>query len=434
VKTLLTNPTVRLLALAQIVSSVGSSAVWLASAIWIFSVTGNAGAAGLVMFFFGLSGLIGPLLGLVVDRCPRMLVLQVSSIAGVLILIPLLLVPDTHVLWAVYPVMFCYGTVNGVIGNALGAALPTIVDEEELAEVNGLLRSMRETLGLVTPLLAAGLYAWQGIELVVLLDMATFIVSAALFAVLRRRVSEPAAPPPGKDASFLSEVTAGFRHLRLTAVLRMVVFGVFLGIFVGGFAESGLFAVVSEGLGFSPEFVGVMGAVQAVGSILIGFFIGRIANRFGDVWITAAGLFTYGASVLLLLIPSVTTVLISMAVAGLGVPVFVVGMTTLIQKYTPDRMLGRVFSSVGFFISIGNIVSIALGAYLVGAIGFKSMYAIGAVMITAGALFALRARPAERDYAAKQPVGRGRVPADDDTGATGEAATPPDEIATTSSK
>lgn len=426
-KTLFTDPAVRLLALAQILSSIGSSAVWLASAIWIFSVTGNAGAAGLVMFFFGLSGLVQPLLGVVVDRCSRMLVLQVSSIVGVLILIPLLLVPDAYVLWAVYPVMLCYGAVSGIIGSALGAVMPSIVDEAELAEVNGVLRSMRETLGLVSPLVAAGLFAWQGIALVVLLDMATFIAAAVLFAMLRRKVIESAPEPVHKDAKFFAEVTAGFRHLRQTAVLRMVVFGVFLGIFVGGFAESGLFAVVAEGLDFSPEFVGVMGAVQAVGSIAVGFLVGRMAKRMGDAWMTALGLLVYGASVLLLLVPTVTTVLLSMLVAGLGVPVFVVGMTTLIQKYTPDRLLGRTFSSVGFCISIGNTVSIALGAFLVSAIGFRYMYAIGAVMITAGALIAISARAAEREAAARKLADES--PLDDETDDAAVAVTPADGAA-----
>ena len=405
---LLRNPGVRLYVVGQTLSGLGSSSLWLAAAIWINSLTGSAGAAGMVMFFFGASALVGPVWGLLVDRVRRLPLLIASSAVGVVLLLPLLFVTGKAALWTVFAVMFAYGILNRITTSAQNALLPTVVPDDLLADANGILRSLQEAMRIVAPLLGAGLFAWQGIAAVVYLDMATFVVGGAIFWIISRRITESAPKRPDPAVRLRAEITAGIRHLAADPVLRAVVGGATVAALVFGFGESGMFAVATDGLHKPSAFVGVLGMAQGAGSVVIGFVVGKIARLVGDVRLVAIGLAGFGASMVLLTVSSLPVVLGGVVLAGLSLPLVGVGAVTCLQRHTPDELRGRAYSSFDMAFTTAMTGSVVVGAALVGPIGYRAMYVIAAAVLVVGAALVMLGRPAEAAGAGDETADRSR--------------------------
>lgn len=107
----------------QAFSLFGDSALWLAMAVWVKTLTNSNGASGLVFFFFTAPTLLAPLSGLIVDRLRRRPVLIVTNaLTGAAVLL-LLLVNTAHQVWLVYLVMALYGLSYSVLGSAQSALL-----------------------------------------------------------------------------------------------------------------------------------------------------------------------------------------------------------------------------------------------------------------------------------------------------------------------
>jgi predicted MFS family arabinose efflux permease len=390
VKELLRHREIRLYIAGQSLSGLGDASLWLAAAIWIKALTGSAGAAGMVMFFFGLSSLFGPVIGMVADRMRRLPLIIGANAAGMAVVLPMLFVTGSDAVWVVYAVMLCYGVVNHIIMTAQSALLATVVPDRLLVNANGVIRSIQESMRIGVPLLGAGLFAWQGIRAVVLLDLVTFAGAIAIFAMMRPNESKP--ERASGEGRWGSEILAGARYVYGHPVLRSVISGWTIAALVFGFTESGLFAVVTDGLHRTAPFVGVLGMVQGVGAIVSGLLVGRIAKRVGEVQLIALGLVGLAGALLLLVIPSLPWVLGAMFLAGLALPLALVGAISVLQRSTPNNLQGRVYSCADFFWSGASIASIAIGAGLLTLINYQTLFLVATAFLVIGSAVVLTGR------------------------------------------
>ncbi|HEY1570245.1 MAG TPA: MFS transporter [Pseudonocardiaceae bacterium] len=413
VASVLRDRVVRLCLVGQSLSSLGDSALWLALAIWVKTLTGSSAQAGLVMFFFSAAALAAPVLGAVVDRVRRSRVLVVANLVGAAVVLPLLLVHSASGVWLVYVVMVAYGGVNKIIGSAQSALVADILPADRLAEVNGLLRSTREALRIAAPLIGSGLFVWLGAPAVIVLDMLTFL--GAVVFLLRMGIHERRPQPSGR--SLRAEITEGIGFVLDHRMLRWLVVGFGVATLAFGYTESGIFSAVGDGLGLGPAFVGVTGAVQGAAAVLVGPFAGRLNRRFGEMRLVRYGLVGYAVSLLMLAVPSLPVVLAAMAVAGVCIPLAGVGLMTCVQVSTPKRLQGRVFSATDLVVSVPMAISVAISTGLINLLGYRVLFVLGAVILTIGAMLTLRSG-ANRSTAAPvtaepipTPVPAGPVPA-----------------------
>ncbi|HZB51131.1 MAG TPA: MFS transporter, partial [Mycobacteriales bacterium] len=264
-KGVLASRDLRVFLTANLLSLVGSGALWLALGIWVKSLTGSTAAAGMVIFaVLAPPVLLAPVAGMLVDRVRRRPLLVVVNAATAAVVLLLLLVGDTGPVWLIYAVAAAYGTSFAIIRSAQSALLRTLVtDDAQLGAANAALQTISAVSRLLAPIAGAGLYAVVGPHAVVVLDTATFL--AAVVGLLLLRVVEPAPAPA--EGSWRSEVGAGVAHLRRTVVLRQIVGAVSFAMLVVGFVEVLMFAVVDAGLGRSPAFVGVLDLAFGIGSV-----------------------------------------------------------------------------------------------------------------------------------------------------------------------
>jgi MFS family permease len=372
------------------ISNFGDSAMFLVLGIWAKDLTGSSSAAGLVFFVLVLPSLLSPLAGLVVDRLPRRPLLIAESLCMAAAVLLLLFVHDRGDLWLIYVVAAIYGLGGIVAYSARSAFMTVMLPRELLADANAILQSVREGLRLIAPLAGAGLFAAVGGGAVAILDAATFLVVAG--ALLLVRTPETRQEP--EEAHFLSELTAGIRHVFHTLPLRQIILSTGVCLLVVGFSETLIFAVVDEGLHRSPAFLGVLEPAQGVGAIAGGVTAARALRRFGDVRLVGIGMGLFALGDLSFVSSSIALIAIGFAVAGFGIAWLIVGFATSIQLRTPARLQGRVASAADTMVSTPQTISIALGATLVTVLDYRALVLVMAVVVTGCALYLLTRGPA----------------------------------------
>jgi MFS family permease len=141
-------PDFRLLFAGLSASMVVDALMLLVCAIWVKSLTGSSGAAGLVTLFIALPYVAAPLGGRLVDRFRRRPFLVVANLASALMLLPLLAVRTARDVWIIYLVAALYGLSSVTIAAALNGLLKELLADELLATANGVLQTVREGLRL----------------------------------------------------------------------------------------------------------------------------------------------------------------------------------------------------------------------------------------------------------------------------------------------
>lgn len=381
----------RLYLIGDAASNFGDYALFLAMAIWIKDLTGSTAAAGFAMFAFVAGNALLPVSGLLADRVMRRPLLIVANLLLAAVVLLLLLVHGRGGVWVIYVVLFLNGALGSVTGPAQQALLPAIVPADLIGDANGLLQSARGLLRLFSPVAGAGLFAWLGGSAVGIVDAATFVIAAV--ALLAIGAVEPARGIEKRD--WRADIGGGLRFIRNASVLRQLMLACGLVMLVLGFFESIGIAVVTRGLGHTPAFLGVLGAAQAMGTIVGGLTAGLMVRRTGVGRTVIAGLGLVAASSLLLMSSAEVVVLIAVVILGGGVPWIITGATTALQRDTPAGVQGRVFAAFEFAVTVPQAISVAVGAALIATINYRVLLGVVAA-VTVISLGYLAVHPTQR--------------------------------------
>jgi MFS family permease len=391
VRAILHRRDVRLLFGGQFLSMFGDWAMFIALGVWARVLTGSNAEAGLVFLFLGVTGLIAPLGGIVVDRLPKRRLMITTHLALAAVMCLLLFVHNRSDLWLIYVVTLLYGLGGDVFAASRTSMLKAMLPDEQLGEANSVLQTMREGLRIVAPITGAGLFAAFGGHVVAVIDAATFVGSAATLIALPF-VEPPVAP---REHHFLREASAGIAHIARTKVLRELTIGLCAALAVIGFCETLIFAIVINGLHHSAPFVGVLDTFQGVGAIAGGVTAAALMRRLGDVRVTGAGLCLFAIASFGFLTPTLVGVIPSVVVFGAGIAWVVIAAMTAYQRRSPQEIQGRVSAATNMLFSLPQTMSIALGAALVTLIDYRiEIVVMGAVTLVAAAyLFTREAEP-----------------------------------------
>jgi MFS family permease len=371
----------------QTTSAFGDYAMFLAAGIWAKELTGSNAAAGLTVLPFAAPSLLGPLLGVFVDRFPRRWVMIVTDLTAAVAMLALLGVHGVEDLWLLYVVSFVYGTCVTVYQGARSGLLVAMLPDDELGDANGLMQSTNQAMRLVAPLAGAGLFAVAGGPAVATMNAATFVVSAALLYVVR----SPDLARRTDTVRIWPEIREGLAHIATTADLRRLTIGTALVMLMVGMTEVTIFAVVDEGLGRPPEFLGVISTAQGIGAIGAGVAAGLVMRRIGELRTIAVAAFAVAIG--LALFGTAVLAPVFLAAVGFGVAntLFMVAYTTVMQRRTSLQMQGRVMTAVEAVATLPFLLSIAVGAILVGIVDFRLIFAAEAVGVVAVGVYFLRA-------------------------------------------
>ena len=191
-----------------VLSVVGDYFLFIALPFFVYARTGSALATGAMFAAEILPRLLfGSLAGVFVDRWDRKKTMIVADLTRAAILLPLLAVAAGGPVWLVYVVAFVEATISMFFLPAKDALIPNLVDERHLTAANSL-NSMGEQIpSLAGPLLGGALFGLVGLGGLVLLDIASYLVSAVLISLISVRSVAPTDQPAG-DAGVTAQLTA----------------------------------------------------------------------------------------------------------------------------------------------------------------------------------------------------------------------------------
>ncbi|TDB72278.1 MFS transporter [Micromonospora sp. KC721] len=399
-RTVLRRPDFRLLFGALLASMAAESILLLALAIWVKDLTGSDGLAGATIFAIIAPMTLAPLVGWLVDRYRRRPFFVAANLGTAVLLTPLFAVRDGADVWIIYVVAALYGLSYLTLTATLSGLIRQLVPHELLAEANGALQTVRQGLRLGGPLAGAVLYAAVGGWLLTTLAMVGFVTAAVVVGLLR---TAEVAPAP-VTLRWSAELGAGLRHLAGEPALRRALLGYGVGSLVMGFSESLIFAYVDQGLGRDAAFVGVLVTVQGIGGLVGGLLSPAVVRRVGEVGALAAGVTCFGPAALALAWPDLRLGVLALLLAGVSLPLTMVGLTTLVQRRTPPGLLGRVTAASEALVSGPQAFSIGFGAVLVGAFDYRLLFVLVGVITTAAGVWLWCGRRLS------PPVGRRRTP------------------------
>ena len=364
-------------------SMLGDSIMLLVLSMWVKTLTGSNAMAGLTFFFMVIPAMFGPLLGVLVDRVRRKPLLIWGNIASAVGVLPLVLVRDEGDVWIIFGVAFLYGVSFVVLPAALNGLLKELMPEELLVDANSAIQTTKEAYRLFGPLLGAGLFAWTGGWLVAVVDAASFLVAAAIISTIVVRE----AAPQREDAHLLAQMSAGVKHLVGDRVLGHVLVGFGITMLVIGFCESAIYALL-DAFDKEPTFAGVYVSVMGIGAVTGGLLAAPVIRRFGEVATAALALALLSVGVGgQAVAPVMWLLLCFLVVFGMSLPPLTIAYMTLLQRRTPQALMGRVFTAAEVVMSAPQAISLALGSLLVSFLDYRVMFAIMAGVIGLSACY-----------------------------------------------
>ena len=313
---------------------------------------------------------VNPFAGAFVDRWDRrrtMIACDLVRAAAILALPWTAAAPGPYPLYAGVFVIFA---VAGFFVPARLAIIPDLVPAEHLARANTLFTTSGMIGSTVVLLVGALLVEWIGPARSALAVAVSYSASALFIVPLGGRGEGLRAAKAGESASrILAEVAEGFRELwehpdtrRVMAIVAGLMGGAGGAMVVGAVLVQQSLHTVTKDLGFLSLWLGVG---MLLGTLAHGRWGTRAPKRvvMGACFIgcgLALGAFTAGVAGMK------SAVAASFAAAGMGVCVAPVSIVTntLVHEAHPERLHGRIFSSLGVVVNLSLIGAMLAAGWL----------------------------------------------------------------------
>jgi predicted MFS family arabinose efflux permease len=397
---------VRGFALLLVGQAISESGNWIATiAIWGFaSFRFDVGAGDLALLFVVLSvpgALVGPLLGVPIDRLGPRRTLLLANLLGV---VDALLLTQANSYTAIIVLALPLGLIEALATASLDAIPPRLVPDQQLVTANALLGGAQDVAIVIGPLVAAAVNAQWGLEGAFLADAATFLVGALV--ALRIRVEPVPRPVDGDE-----DVTSTWRELRDGVSLARRTRGLRWTLGVAGcvYLLWAVFGVleplyVRDVLGGTDAMFALLQTVFGVGLVLTGLALAVVGDRVARPRYVALAMIVSGLTAALYLgTESEIVAFVGVFLWGVDTAFFFVPTRTLLQRYAPATFHGRVLSLNQSLEPAAGIVMTPLAAVALGAVSVQALGVVaGAIATVVGVVLLLLGRglaaPSASDY------------------------------------
>ena len=388
--------------IGQSISNLGTGVTTFALPLIIFKLTGSAGylaaANALTYLPFLLFGLF---LGALIDRTDRKRFMIAANVCRGLLIGSVALLYATHLLsvWSVLAVIFAMATLNAGYLPAQLAAIPSLVQPDEIVRANGRVQATVSAAWILGPALVAVLVVVVPVQVVVLIDAFAYFCSVVSLLLVRRSFDAAARRPA--QASVLGDVGEGLRYVLGHPVLRPLAIMTGLFVLVDTTTAAQLVLFAKDHFHADDSQAGLFYTATGVGLLVFSLSAARIRRHasFGRV-VLVAGLVKGFFLVLVGLTPWYWTALVLWGLSDGVTMLYNINTVSLRQLIVPRELLGRVMS-VGSVLAWSVIpLGSLLGGLALGAIGSVALvYAlIGVLHLAVAVPFFFTALPRADRY------------------------------------
>lgn len=334
--------------LSQSISQLGSSMTSFALILWAYTQNNSALTVSLMSFCSYVPYIIVSLFaGTFVDNhSKKKIMLTADTLAAICSVCVLLLYLNNGLrIGHIYLVNCIIGFMNAFQSPASAVAIGRIVPKEKLANVSGINSFSSNLTSVLTPVLAAFLFALSGLRLILIIDFISFLFA---FSVLLFVISIPETERNAqKKPSIFAGCKEGFAFLgKNRGILVIILTMALLNFFSRLTYENILSPMILSRSGNDSVTLGIVNAVMGIGGIVGGIIVsaGKFSkNHVKMIYVSAAVSFLLGD-----LLMGIGRNVILWSIAGLAaslpIPFINAGQNVILYKKVPDEIQGRVFA------------------------------------------------------------------------------------------
>jgi MFS family permease len=421
------NRNLRRINLAFAGSIVGDWAQGVAASVYAYQHGGatTVGVLGVVRYVCMATA--APFMALLADRFDRKRVMMTADLVRIVLVVSagVVIASDGPPL-AVYTMSVVAAIVATSFRPAQAALMPSLANHPGELTATNVVSSTIESMGFFAgPAIGGFLLAIANIQTVYFFNAASFLWSAVLvFGLPSRRsleaaradeqpnandlAAESAENEPKQEAEkekFFVEVTAGYREILRNKNLRLLVGLYCAQTVVAGASLVYEVAIVLDLLKAGEGGLGLLGSAMGIGGLVGGFVALVLARRNRLAFDFGLGVMLWAAPLLLIAAwPTMAAALGAMALIGIANSLVDVNAFTILQRLTPDEVLGRVFGALESAIIGGMAVGALIMPLLINTIGLRSGLVVIGISVTVLVVFGV-AGLNRIDRVALAPVG-----------------------------
>ncbi len=385
----------RVLASALAVSQTGDWLYNVALLVFVLQQTHSpawVAAAGIVRLLPFV--ILGPVGGVIADRYPRRRVMISSDIIRSAIMIGLFVVTATNAPAILAIILAGLATTFAVAYQpSVNAAVPILVDEDELSATNSIISTIANVCIFIGPAIGAVLLIW-GISTAFAFNAVTFCLSAFLVSRIKGELgplkiegAEDEKPP-----TFMDHLRQGIGAVTASKDTLILVGAWTADAFIYGMQIVVFTLIASELLGTGDSGISLLYAANGIGSLLAALIANRAANRprqgvFVGIATALAGV------VMVLFIATKGRPLAGYTLAaidgGCTIVIDVLVLTSL-QRMLGNDMLGRALGAVDASVVGGMVLGSIAAPILVSLTDLNTALVIGGTFVVVVGLLVLR--------------------------------------------
>jgi MFS family permease len=358
--------------LAGLISETGDWLLITGLPIYVFAVTGSTLTTATVFIVEMVPVvLLSSVAGVLVDRWNHRRTMILVSLGQASLLCLLFAVHGGGSLWLVYVVAASHACLQQVYEPARGAAIPALVERDQVGAANGMVGASNNAGRLVGASLGGLALVGGELTTIVLGDIATFLVATVLITVTRfGNATEKVESGEPRPAPIIEAWKSGIKVITGKRAIRAVFVNAALGSLAQGVFVVLFIVFIERALHGDSAEIGLLRGIQAVGGLAGGILVGVLSKKLSSRRFVIIG--SFGIGVLEMAIWNAQYVTLAEGLyiglfVAIGVPSMftTAGLFTLLQEEVPASHLGRVF---GAFLSVYGGAQ-ALGMLVAGVLG-----------------------------------------------------------------
>ncbi|MES2743621.1 MAG: MFS transporter [Pseudomonadota bacterium] len=363
---ILLDPEYRKYAAASVLTAIGSGMNFIAMSWFLYTLTGSALSIGWILVISTLPGILfSPWIGALVDRWNTRWICVGADLARGLILLPvaLAMLYSKLTVEMIYLATFLVAICDNFFQPAVGALIRNVAHKDRLLEAN-IVSNMSMQVGGLGGASVGGLLVTEfGAPLVVLINVASFFVSAALTCWIKAPEAAQLAVERKDKPNFLVEfrdTLVYFKNMRFVIWLAVQQMFVYITLYI---CNTLLPVFVDRELHAGAAGFGIIDAAWGAGALMGGLSLTYLARKCSRKQFGLGGLLLMSAA-LLVFLTSYTVQQAAFAYLLLGFLACVIRVhtDTIIVSEVNPAYFGKVKATIAMFISYVSLaVYVAVG-------------------------------------------------------------------------
>ncbi len=352
----------------ELVSSIGSGLTAFGLGVYIFNKTGSAASMALITLLGFLPSLVLSVpAGVLADRYDRRLLMMIGdgfSAMGVFFILICMLRGEAT-LWQICVGVFISAVFSALLEPSFRATITDLLTEEEFSRASGLVSLAGSARYLFSPVIAGLLLSVSDVKLLLIIDIATFLLTVTGAAVVRKGIGVQVSE---NREAFFSSLKTGWKALsEKKGLLFLVAISAGITLFMG------MFQILAEPLILAfcdAKTLGIAETVCACGMLASGRILGIKGIKkhyvaFLTIALFMAGIFMLGFGLFENIIPVCIFGFLFFAT----LPFANNCLDYLTRTNISADKQGRVWGLIGFISQLGYVVAYTVSGAAADALG-----------------------------------------------------------------